>query len=101
MLLDVKTGSREFVHNIPGCRAIALSHDGKKIAIGSEHNERYDLLVFDVDSGETICKSKIHNKQNISSLSFSPDGNYLIVGGKYLGCIIFDIKSGEQISAIY
>ena len=79
MRVDLKSG-RETVAlkaGHPGMRWASLSADARWIASGAWHNP--SVKIFDADSGEMV---KNLTTEDMSSVAFSPDGKWLVIGGK-------------------
>src|SRR5207245_492353 len=64
-----------------GVRAIALSHDGSKVASSGLD---YSVCIWDVESGKRIHKLPGHGDDEIyapCALSFTPDGKHVLCWG--------------------
>lgn len=67
--------------------AVALSHDGRKLAVGGYTLDSYSgtqtglLQIWDPATGTPIGAFKTAAQYQVSSVAFSPDGTLLAVGG--------------------
>ena len=59
---------------------VAFSPDGRTLASGAKKWRDGEVYLWDVINGE--CKASINRLSGISSLTFSPDGSALAVGGE-------------------
>jgi len=79
--------------------SICFSPDGKLLCAGNgEHTSDYkaiyiSIYIWDVSSGDRIQILKGHSK-NIISLSFTPDGRYIISGSQDKSVKIWDYVTG-------
>ena len=72
--------------------AVALSSDIKYAAAVTY---RDTVFLWDLDSGERLWSSKVSGQQD-HGLTFSPDGDELLVYGRWGTPHLFDARSGEQ-----
>ena len=79
-VIDYKTGEIIDRASCPGSvSALAVNKEKKLLAVGSIYNSEpkfYDVLLYDLWTLDYICKLGTHN-DDITDLSFSPDGKYL------------------------
>ncbi len=90
-IYNVLTGEKIQSFNIGYVRSIAFSPDGKLIAVAADNA---GTVIYDSNTGEQIKSLK--GKTNVSSISFSKDGNYLGVAALY-ETYIFDVKTFGQL----
>lgn len=94
---DVTNGKELLTVNSPSQfgdkNALAFSPDGKEIACGNYNS----LMLIDSSSGKKLSILKETNA-NISSLSFSPDGNFLLSAGVFNE--IWDLKTQQCITSL-
>jgi WD40 repeat protein len=81
------------VHEI--VRAVAVSPDGKTLAVGSDGG----LIFFDARTFERIGEP-LSVASYIESVAYSPDGRTLAVGA-FDGARLFDARTQEQLAATY
>ncbi len=77
-LYDATTGNQ--LHELPhaGSAGIALSPDGKLLAIGGSEG----IQIYDVASGQLLRTCRGKDPQQMGAiLRFSPDGKWLVSGG--------------------
>jgi WD40 repeat protein len=76
-LWDIETGKTKVA---PSSKAIAISPDGKLLAItDAEHEQSRNILLSDLQTGKLLAVLKGH-QDAINTLAFSPDGAYLASG---------------------
>lgn len=100
-LIDYKAHRKErsFSTNTTEIHAIAVSPDGKRIAVGGITNSD-DVSVptiYAVETGMLEC-TLAPQSTTIESLLFSSDGRYLICGCRYEPVRIFDLENGTELS---
>jgi len=57
---------------------LKMSHDGKYIAFISDNTK---VSVYDVKHDQIIYSQDFQQEESLRGLAFSPDGNFLLVGG--------------------
>jgi len=72
---------------------MAISPNGKLLAIGTDKGE---LMIYDANSLQIKLSNK-DRKNPISELKFSPNGEYLAVGGVDFLIYIYDVKKNFKI----
>lgn len=72
--------------NIQDC--VAYSHDGKYVAVGTGKN----LAVIDVSGKNPLWEKTLSG--NVSDISFSKDGKYLLVGERSTDGYIYSLDAG-------
>jgi WD40 repeat protein len=72
----------------PGSNALALSPDGKLLAVADE-----GVGLWDVNGGRQ--NAKLGMEQTISALAFSPDGKQLAAAGQQT--VLWDVATGTEI----
>ncbi|MCG9129423.1 T9SS type A sorting domain-containing protein [Candidatus Poribacteria bacterium] len=95
-VMDMTTGK---THTIPypyGINEIALSPDGKYIAI---EDSKGVFLLYDINLNEKIVEYPGHKENRIRSITFSPDGKTLASGGED-ELFLWDTLTGERKLAI-
>lgn len=99
---DLKTGRG--VQTILGyfysVECLAFSPNGKNLAIGERERplNNYSVKIYDLESGSVLL-SQDHLSSATYSIAFSPDGNFLAIGGYKLAHIC-NIKNGEIIFSL-
>ncbi|MEX2275082.1 MAG: protein kinase [Actinomycetota bacterium] len=73
-------------------RSIAISPDGKTLAVG----DLTGALLFDARTYEQIGELPVTGLESPPSLAYSPDGRTLAVGGDYVR--LFDARTREQLA---
>ncbi len=73
--------------------AIALSKDGKVAAtVGNNHSAR----LWNAETGTPLHKPYTHPEGWLAACSFSPDGQWLAVGGNAGVVVLLDVKGGSR-----
>ncbi len=103
-IFDVSTGAllHTLTHDFPIAWAMSLHPDGRRVAIASinffQNDVDSDLKLWDIDTGELLQTYEGLNVR-ISSISFSPDGRYLISGAQSFAgmgeLLLWDVETGE------
>lgn len=105
ILWDIYSG-REII-NLQGHKSrimhLKFFANGKKaLSVSSEHSDIYmRLIIWNVETGSII--SDVQYENNISCLSISPDGNYLLIGSgkRHEGIIyLYDINLEKNIKKL-
>ncbi len=77
---------------------LALSPDGKTLAIGSgEPSRSGDITLWDMASGKMTANYIERHLDSILTLDFSPDGKYLASGGADKAVRITELSSGKMV----
>lgn len=97
MLWDVATGKRLQAFDFAGSSvaAIAISNDGRRIAVG---DQEYKIAVFDAADGRKL--HSLNPSSMIHTLVFSRDGQQLAVSYGYdneAGISIWDVEGGKRL----
>jgi WD40 repeat protein len=99
-LWDVQTGEKQ--HELKGSRA-AFSSDGKLVASGhmvvESGRAHHLLLLWDASSGKLLRHCQGHSHL-IHSVTFSPDGRWLLTGSSDLRAILWDVETGEKLHVL-
>jgi WD40 repeat protein len=75
------------------CRALALSPDGRRLAVTSE----WDILLFEVERVWPATPTTLGRHQGmVSSLAFGPDGRTLFSGGWDNAVRVWDLDRGTE-----
>lgn len=76
----------------------SLSPDGKLIATGMIRLGQADrtVSIWELETGHPIATIEHADNQNVSSLSFSPDGHFLATGGAGQLVKLWDPQTGEE-----
>jgi WD40 repeat protein len=75
------------------CRAIALSADGRRLAVTSE----WDVLLFNLERwGEDRGTVLGRHQGSVSALAFGPDGRTLYTGGWDKAVRVWDVDRGRE-----
>ena len=78
------------------CRAIALSHDGRKLAVSSD----WEILIFDLDRWPSQPATLGRHQGTVSALAFGADSRTLL-SGSWDGTVrVWDLEHASQ-SASY
>jgi WD40 repeat protein/DNA-binding SARP family transcriptional activator len=97
-LLDLHSPNKPRPPLAPGIgriSAVAFSHDGKRLAVGSEDAPAPVLLDT---SGRVLRRLTGGHRGGVHSISFDPTGRWLATGGVHdLQAIIWDTGSGQPI----
>ena len=103
-LLDFETGKidRRIETGISALHALAVSHDGKLLAVGgrTDPNAEIDLAIpkiFHVSDGR-LLKVLEGQPTTIESLAFSGNDNQLACGARYEPLKVFDLEKGTTSS---
>ena len=95
---EARTGkvTGHFTGHLPLVRAVAVSPDGKTLAVGSGHHQRAtgEVRLWDIASGQERGHWGI--AKPVFCLGFSPDGNSLAVGAQAPELKIFDVKTRKE-----
>jgi serine/threonine protein kinase/WD40 repeat protein len=97
-LVDFETGQidRKIETGIPSLHALAVSHDGKFIAVGGRTDAITDLAtpkIFQVSSAMQVQELE-GQPTTIESLAFSGDDRKLVCGARYEPLKVFDLEKG-------
>jgi len=75
------------------CRALALSADGRRLAVTSDWN----VLLFDLDRPWPVMPTTLGRHQGVASaLAFAPDGRTLFSGGWDGAVRVWDLDRGTE-----
>ena len=77
-------------------RAVEFSPDGTMLASASGDSERYEVAIWNVESGERITTFKGHTAI-VWDVTFSPDGAYLASSSKDRTARIWQVSTGTQL----
>ena len=81
--------------------ALALSPDGKVLAVGSgEPSRSGDISLWDWQSGKLLQRWDERHVDSVLSLAFSPDGKLLASGGADKALRITQLSDGRQIKVL-
>jgi serine/threonine protein kinase/WD40 repeat protein len=75
-----KPTQRTVISNCPDIHSIALSPDGRWLAIG-QGNKADGIGIFESAAGRLVRRLPERQHFGIAALAFSPDGRWLVVGG--------------------
>lgn len=105
-LVDFETGAidRKMETGISSLHALAVSQDGKVLAVGGRTDPKTDLAVpkiYRVEDG-LLLQELEGQPTTIESLAFSGDGKQLACGARYEPMKVFDLETGSvsQIDSI-
>jgi WD40 repeat protein len=104
---DVKTGDlvKEIQTNIESFSATAISDDGNYVAVGMDDNR---LKVWELETKEVVSIYRGHNQltqfshavtqysPHISTVDFSPDNQFILMGSNDESLLLWEIKSDEM-----
>jgi WD40 repeat protein len=94
-VLDRATG-REVVR-VGFAGSPAVSPDGRRLAVvGPAGTGGYELRLFGLPGGKGVARFKVRADFGCESLSFSPDGKLLALGGAFEG-LVLDPASGRTV----
>lgn len=74
------------------CRALALSPDGRRLAVSSD----WEVLLFEVDRWPRPAATLGRHQGVVSALAFSPDGRTLLSGGWDQSVRSWDVDRGVE-----
>ncbi len=81
IVLDVDRPERKVRVNHSGARSVALSRDGRWLAVGNWQGQFVE--VFDASSGARLAEFKDVPSSEASHVTFSPDGRQLVVATSF------------------
>jgi RNA polymerase sigma factor (sigma-70 family) len=98
LIIDVETGSVTRQLKVEHPRTLALSPDGRWLALGGEKNNRPILRVEDAKTGKGILEF-VGDKETIRA-AFSPDGKWLATAADDQVIRLWDMASGKELSSV-
>src|SRR5207244_3894076 len=81
--------------NVLMTSALAISRDGKMLAIGGSHSGAASVRFFDVETGKEKTGGQVRHRLDVLTLAYLDD-NLLAVGGKDLTLRVFDVNDGKE-----
>jgi WD40 repeat protein len=78
-------------------KALALSANGKLLAVGNSHGMIY---MWDVATGKRLPAFRGH-EDAVTALAFSPDGRHLASGSREKTVILWDLRYGPQQTVVH
>jgi len=98
-LIDSRTYQpiRSFPTGVPRIHAIAVSADGKRIAVGgsADANDQAVPMIYSLETGE-LLQTFSPQSTTIDSLLFTSDGKSLVCGCRYEPVKVFTITDGVE-----
>ena len=98
-LWDAQTGQElaQFVDVAKGfVNAVALSADGQSLVTGGDDEKAQKAYLWNVGTGQQL-RSFVGHAGQITSMAFSPDGNYVLTGGADKTARLWDTHSGREV----
>lgn len=82
-------------------RGVSFSGDGSLLAaVASPNNSAAMLVVFDINSGDTVFTRSFVPTTGLYGVDFSYDGSSVLVSN-YGGLLVYDVPSGDLIGTLY
>jgi serine/threonine-protein kinase len=93
---EARTGKQiaSYTGHLPLVRAVAVSPDGKSLAVGSGiHEKTGEVRIWDIASGEV--RRHWDTPDQVHAIAYSPDGKRVAVGVAQV-TTIYDVETGKQ-----
>lgn len=74
------------------CRALAISPDGRSLAVASD----WDVLLYDTDPWPAVPTTLGRHQGSVTSLAFTPDGRGLFTGAVDQTVKLWDVDRGTE-----
>lgn len=107
-LWDLATRQEIMTLDDEGTISVAFSPDGKYLLCGNTSLDLnllsapkpHTMKIFDVATGRKVRDFKLHKKDVICAVAFSPDGKYALSGGSFGNIELWSISSGTSVKTV-
>ncbi|KAI0026611.1 quinon protein alcohol dehydrogenase-like superfamily [Vararia minispora EC-137] len=93
-VISTLTVGAPFRGHLVSVRAVAYSHDGRRIVSGAEDGA---ICIWDVYTGEAICEPICSHSDHIHSVSFSPDDQHILSASHDKTLRLWNTETGQAV----